>query len=119
MKAIRIEQHGGPEVMQWVDVDLPVPGPGEVRLRHTAIGINFSDINVRRGGFYYPEPMAMPTSAAIHSANKRQDSSITRSSTVAGSPVSRERWNDEYWIDSRSSTAANADRCGRRARANW
>ncbi|MGE3247995.1 MAG: quinone oxidoreductase [Beijerinckiaceae bacterium] len=60
MKAIRIEQHGGPEVLEWVDVDLPEPGPGEVRLRHTAIGINFSDINVRRGGFYYPEPMKMP-----------------------------------------------------------
>lgn len=60
MKAIRIEQHGGPEVLQLVDIDLPAPGPGEVRLRHTAIGINFSDINVRRGGFYYPEPMKMP-----------------------------------------------------------
>ena len=60
MKAIRIEQHGGPEVLQLVDIDLPDPAPGEVRLRHTAIGINFSDINVRRGGFYYPEPMKMP-----------------------------------------------------------
>lgn len=60
MKAIRIEQHGGPEVLQLADIDLPDPAPGEVRLRHTAIGINFSDINVRRGGFYYPEPMQMP-----------------------------------------------------------
>lgn len=60
MKAIRIEQHGGPEVLQWVDIDLPPPGPGEVRLRHTAIGINFSDINVRRGGFYQKAPMQMP-----------------------------------------------------------
>ncbi len=47
-------------MLEWVDIDLPKPGPGEVRLRHTAIGINFSDINVRRGGFYYPEPMTMP-----------------------------------------------------------
>ena len=60
MKAIRIEQHGGPDVLQLVDIDIPDPAPGEVRLRHTAIGINFSDINVRRGGFYYPEPMKMP-----------------------------------------------------------
>jgi NADPH2:quinone reductase len=60
MKAIRIDRHGGPEVLQWVEVDLPPPAPGEVRLKHTAIGINFSDINVRRGGFYYPEPMKMP-----------------------------------------------------------
>lgn len=60
MKAIRIDSHGGPEVMRLVDVDTPTPGPGEVLVRHTAIGINFSDINVRRGGFYYPEPMKMP-----------------------------------------------------------
>lgn len=60
MKAIRIEQHGGPEVLQLVDIETPQPAEGEVRLRHTAIGINFSDINVRRGGFYYPEPMKMP-----------------------------------------------------------
>lgn len=60
MKAIRIDSHGGPEVMRLVDVDLPPPAPGEVLVRHTAIGINFSDINVRRGGFYYPEPMKMP-----------------------------------------------------------
>ena len=60
MKAIRIEQHGEPEVLQLVDIEIPQPAEGEVRLRHTAIGINFSDINVRRGGFYYPEPMKMP-----------------------------------------------------------
>jgi len=60
MKAIRIESHGGPEVLQWVDIDLPPPADGEVRVRHTAIGINFSDINVRRGGFYQKQPMAMP-----------------------------------------------------------
>ncbi len=60
VKAIRIEKHGDPDVMQLVDIDLPPPGPNEVLLRHTAIGVNFSDINVRRGGFYYPEPMKMP-----------------------------------------------------------
>lgn len=46
--------------MQWEDVALAAPGPGDVRLRHTAIGVNFSDINVRRGGFYQAAPMAMP-----------------------------------------------------------
>ena len=39
---------------------MPPPGPGEARLRHTAIGLNFSDINVRRGGFYQKEPLPMP-----------------------------------------------------------
>jgi NADPH2:quinone reductase len=59
-KAIRIHSHGGPEVMHLEDIELPPPGPGEARLRHTAIALNFSDINVRRGGFYRPEPMPMP-----------------------------------------------------------
>jgi NADPH:quinone reductase len=60
MKAIRIYSHGGPEVMRWEDVDLPPPAAGEARIRHTAISVNFSDINVRRGGFYTAEPVPMP-----------------------------------------------------------
>ncbi|MEN9933270.1 MAG: hypothetical protein RIS17_1843, partial [Pseudomonadota bacterium] len=57
MKAIRIGRNGGPEVMQWHDITLPPPGAGEVRLRHTAIGLNFID-TYHRGGLY---PMAMPS----------------------------------------------------------
>ena len=49
--AIRIHANGGPEVMRWEDSELPPPGAGEARIRHTAIGINYSDVNVRRGGF--------------------------------------------------------------------
>jgi NADPH2:quinone reductase len=60
MKAIRIHSHGGPEVMRLEDIALPPPGPGEARVRHTAIALNFSDINVRRGGFYQKEPLPMP-----------------------------------------------------------
>jgi NADPH2:quinone reductase len=60
MKAIRIHANGGPEVLRWEDCDLPPPGPGEVRLRHTAIALNFSDVNVRRGGFYIAEPLQFP-----------------------------------------------------------
>jgi NADPH:quinone reductase len=51
-KAIRIRQHGGPDELEFVDIVLTNPGPDEVRVRHTAIGVNFSDVNVRRGGFY-------------------------------------------------------------------
>ena len=50
--AIRIHAHGGPEVMRWERIDLPPPAAGEARVRHTAIALNFSDVNVRRGGFY-------------------------------------------------------------------
>ena len=60
MKAIRIHAHGGPEVMRLEDIELPPPGPGEARVRHTAIALNFSDINVRRGGFYQKDPLPMP-----------------------------------------------------------
>jgi len=58
--AIRIHQNGGPEVMRFEEVDIPPPGGGEVRLRHSAIGINFSDVNVRRGGFYFGRPQQFP-----------------------------------------------------------
>ncbi|MDO8278789.1 MAG: quinone oxidoreductase [Burkholderiaceae bacterium] len=52
MKAIAIHRNGGPEVLEMIDIELPPPGPAQVRVRHTAIGLNFSDINVRNGGFY-------------------------------------------------------------------
>jgi NADPH:quinone reductase len=59
-KAIRIHENGGPEVMRWEAIALPPPAAGEVRVRHTAIGVNYSDINVRRGGFYIAKPLAFP-----------------------------------------------------------
>jgi len=54
-KAIRFQQYGAPEVMQLAEVELPAPGPGEVRLRHTAIGVNFIDTYYRTG--LYPTPL--------------------------------------------------------------
>jgi NADPH2:quinone reductase len=60
IQAVRIHAHGGPEVMRLEEIELPPPGAGEVRVRHTAIALNFSDINVRRGGFYQKDPMPMP-----------------------------------------------------------
>jgi NADPH:quinone reductase len=59
-KAVRIHANGGPEVLRCEDIELPPPGPGEARVRHTAIGINYSDINVRRGGFYIARPLKFP-----------------------------------------------------------
>lgn len=40
---IRIERIGGPEVMEWAEVPMPVPGPGEALIRQTAVGLNFVD----------------------------------------------------------------------------
>jgi NADPH2:quinone reductase len=59
-KAIRIHANGGPNVMRWEDFELPPPSAGEVRIRHTAIALNFSDVNVRRGGFYLAQPLRFP-----------------------------------------------------------
>lgn len=53
-RAIQIDKPGGPEVLRAVELPLPDPAPGEVRLRHTAIGINYIDIYFRTG--LYPVP---------------------------------------------------------------
>ena len=60
MKAMRIHANGGPEVFRLEDVELPPPAAGEARIRHTAISLNFSDVNVRRGGFYIATPLKFP-----------------------------------------------------------
>ena len=48
-KAIRIHEFGGPEVLKYEDVDIGAPGPGQVRVRHNVIGVNFIDIYYRSG----------------------------------------------------------------------
>ena len=53
--AIRIHQTGGPEVLCWESVDVPPPGPGEVTVRHRAVGLNFIDTYHRTG--LYPVPL--------------------------------------------------------------
>ena len=59
VKAVRIEAFGGPEVMKFVDVAVGEPGPGEARIRHRAIGINFIDIYQRAGVYPNPLPLQM------------------------------------------------------------
>ena len=55
-KAIRIDRQGGPEELKIVEVDVGEPGPGEIRIRHKAVGLNFID-TYQRSGLY---PFAMP-----------------------------------------------------------
>lgn len=54
--AIRIHEHGGPEVMKWEAVEVGDPGPGELRIRHTAIGLNYIDTYHRTGLYKIPLP---------------------------------------------------------------
>lgn len=63
-KIIRIDQHGGPEVMKYLDVDIGKPGPGQVRLRHTAIGLNYIDTYHRTGLYKIPIPYTLGGEAA-------------------------------------------------------
>ncbi len=58
-KAIRIHEHGGPEVLKWEDVEVGEPGPGEVIVRHTAIGLNFVDTYHRTGQMKHPVTFPM------------------------------------------------------------
>ncbi len=58
-KAAVIHETGGPEVFRYQDVEVGDPGPGEVRLRHTAIGVNYAD-TYHRGGVSHPWPVGEP-----------------------------------------------------------
>jgi NADPH2:quinone reductase len=54
VKAIRVHENGGPEVLKFEEVELPAPGPGEVQIRHHAIGVNFVDVYFRTGSNLMP-----------------------------------------------------------------
>eukprot|EP00268_Persea_americana_P010130 TRINITY_DN1408_c0_g1_i4.p1 TRINITY_DN1408_c0_g1~~TRINITY_DN1408_c0_g1_i4.p1 ORF type:complete len:327 (+),score=53.02 TRINITY_DN1408_c0_g1_i4:321-1301(+) len=56
VKAIRVYEHGGPEVLKWKDVEVGEPKEGEIRVRNKAIGINFVDVYYRKGHYEAPLP---------------------------------------------------------------
>jgi NADPH:quinone reductase len=62
--AIRIHKTGGPEVLQWEEVQVGKPGPGEARVRHTAIGLNYVETYVRSGLYPVTLPSGLGTEAA-------------------------------------------------------
>ncbi len=64
MKAIRFEKVGGPEVLEFQDVELAPPAAGEVRLRHRAIGLNFIDTYQRSGLYAVPLPSGLGSEAS-------------------------------------------------------
>jgi len=63
-KAVRIEQHGGPEQLKIADVNVGEPGPGEIRIRHHAVGLNFIDVYHRTGLYQLPMPATLGMEAA-------------------------------------------------------
>jgi NADPH2:quinone reductase len=62
--AIRIHEHGGPEVMRWEEIATPEPGPGEARLKQTAVGLNYIDVYQRKGGYKLDLPASFGMEAA-------------------------------------------------------
>jgi NADPH2:quinone reductase len=62
--AIRINQTGGPEVLQWVEVGVGEPGTGQVRLKQTAVGLNYIDVYHRTGLYPMPLPFVPGMEAA-------------------------------------------------------
>ena len=63
-KAVRFHKQGGPEVMQYDDIQVGDPGPGQARIRHTAIGVNFLDTYQRSGLYQVQLPMIGGNEAA-------------------------------------------------------
>nr|MDP2190648.1 quinone oxidoreductase [Rhodoferax sp.] len=63
-RAIRIDQNGGPEQLKLVNVTVGEPGPGEIRIRHHAVGLNFIDVYQRSGLYALPLPLQLGMEAA-------------------------------------------------------
>ena len=63
-KAIQIHKAGGPEVLQWGDATVGDPGPGEARVRHHAVGLNYTDVYYRMGLYPLPYPSGLGLEAS-------------------------------------------------------
>jgi NADPH:quinone reductase len=63
-RTAQISRHGGPEVIDWIDVDVASPAPGEVQMRSTAVGLNYIDTYHRRGIY----PVALPSGLGLEAA---------------------------------------------------
>ena len=63
-KQVQIDRNGGPEELKLVDVDVGQPGPGEIRIRHKAIGLNFIDVYQRSGLYQLPMPLNLGMEAS-------------------------------------------------------
>jgi len=63
-QAIRFAKPGGPEVLEWQQIEVGKPGPGQVRLRHTAVGLNYIDTYHRSGLYQLPMPSGLGSEGA-------------------------------------------------------
>lgn len=75
VKAIRIHEPGGPEVLKYEDVDVPAPGPGEVLLQQKACGLNYIDVYHRMGAYplEYPATIGMEGMGVVEAVGEGVD----------------------------------------------
>ena len=99
-KAIRLHEHGGPEVLRWEDVELGDPGPAEVKLRHTAIGLNFIDVYQRTGLYPIPLPHSLGSEAAgvVEAVGAEVDDFAPGDRVAYGSAAPREAYSEKRLI---------------------
>lgn len=83
VKAVRFHETGGPEVLRMEDVEAGAPGPGEIRVRHTAIGLNYID-TYHRSGLY---PMALPSGIGMEAAGAVEEAGPGVEGLAAGDRV--------------------------------
>lgn len=84
--AIRVHQHGGPEVLRYEAVEVGRPGQGEARVRHTAIGLNFTDVHHRTGRYplaSLPHVIGMEGAGVIEELGPGADAGLTVGDRVA------------------------------------
>jgi len=75
-QAVRIDQHGAAEELKLVEVQVGEPGPGEIRIRHKAIGLNFIDVYQRSG--LYPLPMPLQLGSPRAKARRKWPATCLR-----------------------------------------
>ena len=63
-RVVRIEQNGGPEELKLIEVSVGEPGPGEIRIRHKAVGLNYIDVYQRAGLYKLPLPLQLGMEAS-------------------------------------------------------
>jgi NADPH2:quinone reductase len=88
VRAIRFHQKGGPDVLRLEEVEVGEPGPGEARVRHAAIGVNFVDAYVRSGLY----AAALPSGLGTEGAGTVEAVGPGVSHVRAGDRVAYDRW---------------------------
>ncbi|KAE9465039.1 hypothetical protein C3L33_03065, partial [Rhododendron williamsianum] len=68
VKAIRVHEFGGPEVLKWEDVEIGEPKEGEIKVKNKAIGLNFTDVYSRKGVFKASRHSTMPFTPGVEAA---------------------------------------------------